>query len=68
MTLNIRGHYYMFHKPNVICREYYEWYCYINVSYMDMKNTISSLKNSSPDYDELSAYIAKQCIDNYGMS
>ena len=30
-------------------------------------NTILSLKNSSPDYDELFAYIAKQCIDNYVM-
>ena len=37
------------------------------VSYMDIKNTILSLKNSSPGYDELSAYIAKQCIDNYVM-
>ena len=34
---------------------------------MDIKNTILSLKNSSPGYDELSAYIAKQCIDNYVM-
>ena len=37
------------------------------VSYMDIKNTILSLKNSSHDYDELPAYIAKQCIDNYAM-
>ena len=37
------------------------------VSCMDIKNTILSLKNSSPGYDELSAYIAKQCIDNYVM-
>ena len=32
---------------------------------MDVKNTILSLKNSSPGYDELPAIIAKQCIDNY---
>ena len=35
------------------------------VSYMDVKNTILSLKNSSPGYDEFSAFIAKQCIDYY---
>ena len=29
------------------------------------KNTILSLKNSSPGYDEFPAFIAKQCIDNY---
>ena len=34
-------------------------------SYMDVKNTIISLKNSSPGYDKFSALIAKQCIDNY---
>ena len=34
-------------------------------SYMDVKNTILSLKNSSPGYDEFPAFIAKQCIDNY---
>ena len=33
--------------------------------YMDVKNTILSLKNSSPGYDEFPAFIAKQCIDNY---
>ena len=32
---------------------------------MDVKNTILSLKNSSPGYDEFPAFIAKQCIDNY---
>ena len=32
---------------------------------MDLKNTILSLKNSSPGYDEFPAFIAKQCIDNY---
>ena len=37
------------------------------VSYMDIKNTILSLKNSSPAYDELPSYIAKQWIDNYVM-
>ena len=38
------------------------------VSYMDTNNTILSLKNSSPGYDEkLPAYIAKQCINNYVM-
>ena len=37
----------------------------IVVSYMDVKNTILSLKNSSPGYDEFPAFIAKQCIDNY---
>ena len=37
------------------------------VFYMDTKNTILSLKNSSPGYDELPAYIAKQCINNYVM-
>ena len=31
---------------------------------MDVKDTILSLKNSSPCYDELPASIAKQCIDN----
>ena len=35
------------------------------VSYMDVKNTILSLKNSSPGYDEFSAFLAKQCIDYY---
>ena len=35
------------------------------VSHMDIKNTILSLKNSSPGYDELPAYIAKQYIDKY---
>ena len=35
------------------------------VSYMDVKNTILTLKNSSPGYDEFPAFIAKQCIDNY---
>ena len=34
-------------------------------SYMDVKNTIVSLKNSSPGYDEFPAFTAKQCIDNY---
>ena len=34
---------------------------------MDIKNTILSLKYNSPGYDELPAYIAKQCIGNYGM-
>ena len=37
------------------------------VSYMDINNTILPLKNSSPGYYELTAYIAKQCIDNYVM-
>ena len=37
------------------------------VSNMDVKNIILSLKNSSPGYDELPAFIAKQCIDNYVM-
>ena len=32
---------------------------------MDVKNTILSLKTSSPGYDELPASIAMQCIDNY---
>ena len=32
---------------------------------MDVKNTILSLKNSNPGYDEFPAFIAKQCIDNY---
>ena len=32
---------------------------------MDVKDTILSLKNSSPGYDELPASIAKQCIYNY---
>ena len=32
---------------------------------MDVKNTILSLKNSSPGYDEFPAFIAKQCIDHY---
>ena len=32
---------------------------------MDVKNTILTLKNSSPGYDEFPAFIAKQCIDNY---
>ena len=31
----------------------------------DVKNTMVSLKNSSPGYDEFPAFIAKQCIDNY---
>ena len=31
---------------------------------MDVKNTILSLKNSCPGYDEFHAFIAKQCIDN----
>ena len=31
---------------------------------MDVKNTILSLKNSSPGYEEFPAFIAKQCIDN----
>ena len=35
------------------------------VSCMDVKDTILSLKNSSPGYDKLPAYIAKQCIENY---
>ena len=35
------------------------------VSYMDVKNTILSLNNSSPGYDEFSAFLAKQCIDYY---
>ena len=35
------------------------------ISYMDVKNTILSLKNSSLGYDEFTAFIAKQCIDNY---
>ena len=30
-----------------------------------LKDTILSLKNSSPGYDELPASIAKQCTDNY---
>ena len=38
------------------------------VSYMDIKNTTLSLNNSSSGYDELPAYIAKQCIDKYVMS
>ena len=37
----------------------------IVISYMDVKNTILSLKNSSHGYDEFPAFIAKQCIDNY---
>ena len=37
----------------------------IVVSYMDVKNTILPLKNSSPGYDEFPAFIAKQCIDDY---
>ena len=36
-----------------------------HVSYMDVKNTILSFKNSSPGYDEFPAFIAKQSIDNY---
>ena len=32
---------------------------------MDVKNTILSLNNSSPGYNEYSAFIAKQCIDYY---
>ena len=32
---------------------------------MDVKNTIISLKNSSPGCDEFPAFIAKQWIDNY---
>ena len=32
---------------------------------MDVKNTILSLKNSSPGSDDFPAFIAKQCIDNY---
>ena len=32
---------------------------------MDVKDTILSLKNSSPGYNELPASISKQCIDNY---
>ena len=35
------------------------------VSCMDVKDTILSLKNSSPVHEELPASIAKQCIDNY---
>ena len=35
------------------------------VSYMVVKNTILSFKNSSPGNDEFPAFIAKQCIDNY---
>ena len=35
------------------------------ISYMDVKNTILSIKNSSPGYDEFPAFIAKQYIDNY---
>ena len=35
------------------------------VSCMYVKDTIESLKNSSPGYDELPASIAKQCLDNY---
>ena len=32
---------------------------------MDINNTILSQKKSSPGYNELHAYIAKQCIDIY---
>ena len=32
---------------------------------MDIKNIILSLKHSSPGYDELPAYISKQCIDDF---
>ena len=35
------------------------------VSYMDVKNTILSLKNSSPGYNKFPAFIAKQWNDNY---
>ena len=35
------------------------------VSYMDVKNKMLSLKNSSPGYDEFPAFIANQCIYNY---
>ena len=34
---------------------------------MDIKNIILSLKISSSGYNELPAYIAKQCIDSYIM-
>ena len=37
----------------------------IVISYMDVKNTIFLLKNSSPCYDKFHAFIGKQCIDNY---
>ena len=37
------------------------------VSYMDVKNTILSLKNSSPCYNEFPAFIAMQCIDNMSL-
>ena len=37
----------------------------IVISYMDGKNTILSLKNSSPSYNKFPAFIAKQCIANY---
>ena len=36
----------------------------IVILYMNVKNTILSLKNSSPGYDEFPAFLAKQCIDN----
>ena len=34
---------------------------------MDIKNTILSLKNSSPGYGKLPTYIAKQCIDKESL-
>ena len=37
------------------------------VSCMDVKDTIVSLKNNSPGYDELPASIANQCIYNYAV-
>ena len=37
--------------PNVIC--------------MDVRTVISSLKNSSPGFDGIPAFVANQCIDNF---
>ena len=51
----------MFCRPNVICRQYYEPYCYL----ICLLYGYQDYNFSSPGYDELPASIAKQCIENY---
>ena len=50
----------MLGRPNFLCST-------INSSHLiyGCQNTILSLKNSSPSYDEFHALIENQCIDNY---
>ena len=37
--------------------------CMANVTNSDVRSVIHDLKNSSPDWDGLSAYIGKQCVN-----